>query len=252
MLTLERQEEIVRILKEKKAASVEELSKRLFIGPATIRRDLDVLQRRRLVKRTHGGVVLLEGLNTEIPLYVRENERSAEKDGIGRAAASLVRDGDILILDSSSTTYHMIPFLRGRENLTCITNGAKTALALGELPHARVYCTGGRLRENSLSFVGGQAKAAVANYHAQRLFFSCRGVTRESGAMDASDEEAELRRAMIAIAGQVVLLCDHSKFDRTAFYRACGFEEIDVLVTDRQPDAQWAKFLTEQQVEVIT
>ena len=251
MLTLERQEEILRILKEKKAASVEELSKRLFIGPATIRRDLDVLQRQRLVKRTHGGVVLLEGLNTEIPLYVRESERAAEKDAIGRTAASLVRDGDILILDSSSTTFHMIPFLRARENLTCITNGAKTALALGGLPHARVYCTGGRLRENSLSFVGGQAKHAIADYHAQRLFFSCRGVTREHGAMDASDEEAELRRAMIAIAGQVVLLCDASKLGRTAFSRVCPLDDIDVLVTDRAPDAEWARVLAEHGVEVV-
>lgn len=251
MMAVERREEILRILKEKRAVSVEELAGRLFIGPATIRRDLDTLQRQRLLRRTHGGAVLLEGLDAEIPLTVREGERSQEKQRIGQLAAALVRDGDSVILDSSSTTYSMIPHLKARENLMCITNGAKTAPALGALPHARIYCTGGRLRENSLSFVGEQARRAIGDYHVETLFFSCRGITREHGAMDSSDEEAELRRAMIAISRRVVLLCDGSKFDQTAFYHVCGLEELDCIVTDRQPDGQWMDFLHERGVQVI-
>lgn len=251
VLNLERQNRVLSILKEKKSVKVEELAKQLCIGAATIRRDLETLQKQRLVKRTYGGAVLLEGLNAEIPLYVRENERSVEKESIAQRAATLVHDGDILILDSSSTTYNMIKFLKHRENLTVITNGVKTAITLGELLHAKVYCSSGRLRENSLSLVGDSAKRFICDYRVETLFFSCRGIARDVGAMDSSDEEAELRKEMIRASRRVVLLCDNSKFDKTAFYKVCGFDAIDTVVTDQQPDGEWRSLFEQQGIEVL-
>ena len=251
MLTLERQNQIMIILKEKKSASVDDLSKMLFIGPATIRRDLDLLQKQNLIKRTYGGAVLLEGLNIEIPLYVRENEQALEKETIGEKAASLVHDGDTLILDSSSTTYSMIHFLKSKQDLTVITNGVKTTIALGEILHTKVYCISGRLRENSLSLVGEQSKKFISNYQVETLFFSCRGITREVGAMDSSDDEAELRKEMIKISKRVVLLCDSSKFDKTAFYKVCELDKIDYIITDKQPNEEWMAYFEQHGIESI-
>src|SRR5690554_5827583 len=104
MFTLERQQAILDLLKSNKSASVSDLSKRFFIGEATIRRDLDKLEKMGLIKRTYGGAVLIEGLDSEIPLFVRESEQKDLKVSIGKLAAQLVNDNDIIIIDSSSTS----------------------------------------------------------------------------------------------------------------------------------------------------
>ena len=138
----------------KKSATVADLSHALFIGEATIRRDLKKLEKANLIQCTHGGAVLSEGLDLKIPLAVREVEQKSAKNVIRILAAHLVNGGDTIITDSSSTALKMVSSLRGKEGMTVITNGAKAAIELSESLHARVYCTGGILRENSLSFIG--------------------------------------------------------------------------------------------------
>ncbi|NLN82226.1 MAG: DeoR/GlpR transcriptional regulator [Clostridiales bacterium] len=251
MFTLERQTAILEYLKVNKSASISDLSKRFFIGEATIRRDLDKLEKQKLVKRTYGGAVLVEGLNIEIPISVREKEQALAKDIIGRRAAELVNDGDIIIMDSSTTTYYMIPYLKSKSDITIITNGVKTATSLGNTLHTRVYCTGGKLRENSLSLVGQGAKDYIKNFSAQKLFFSCRGITPDNGAMDNSEEEAELRKVMMGCAEGIILLCDSSKLNKKAFYRICGLDSLHHIVTDKEPSADILAALTSGGIKVL-
>ena len=239
MLTLERQNAIVAYLKQHKIATVDHLAKMFFIGQASIRRDLEKLEKQNVLRRTYGGAVLCEGLNDEIPISMREHERAAAKDHIGRISAEIVRSGDTIIIDSSTTSLHMIPHLKNRSNLTFITNGLKTAAVLGETLHTRVFCCGGILRERSLSLVGNEAKNFISHYNVQKMFFSCRAITEGRGALEASDEEAELRRAMIDHAEEVYLLCDSSKFDQTAFCQICGLKRITGIITEQRPTAAW-------------
>lgn len=239
MFTLERQQGILEFLKQNKSATVKDLSKKFFIGEATIRRDLKKLESRGFVKRTYGGALLLEGLDTEIPLFVREIEQKEAKTVIGRLAANLVKDGDIIILDSSSTILKMIPYLKNHENLTVITNGAKAAIELGEQLHMRVYCTGGMLRENSLSYIGEHARNFIKKIHADVVFFSCRAIDSEKGLTDSNEEEAELRTIMLNNSAKRILLCDDTKFDRVSFCRICDFDSIDMVVTNKKPSDKW-------------
>ena len=251
MFPIERQQAIIQFLKEKKSATVTDLSRSLFIGEATIRRDLEKLAKSNLVRRTHGGAVLTEGLDIEIPLAVREVEQKSEKNIIGALATQLVNDGDTIIIDSSSTALKMVPALRGKDRLTIITNGAKAVIELGESLHARVYCTGGVLRENSLSFIGQQARIFIENYSADILFFSCRGLSIEKGLTDSSEDEAELRRVMGKSSRKVILLCDHTKFDKIAFCKISDFEFINYLITDQKPDSRWVEFLESKGITVL-
>ncbi|MCL2160101.1 MAG: DeoR/GlpR family DNA-binding transcription regulator [Oscillospiraceae bacterium] len=231
MLNLERQQEILSILKTNKSATVNYLAKNLHINAATIRRDLTELEKKGLAKRTYGGALLIEGQNSEIPFYMRENKMKDAKAVIAKKAVELISNGDIIIMDSSSTTFAMVNFLKGHENLTIITNGAKTAIDLGEL-HIRVYCTGGILRENSSSFTGHHAHAFIDNISADLLFFSCRGVSMDGVLYDSSAEEAELRKAMIKNSKKSILLCDSSKLDKTAFYKICDISDIDEVICE--------------------
>ena len=251
MFTIERQQGILNMLNTKKSVTVAELSQRFFIGEATIRRDLEKLEKRGLLKRTYGGAVQLDGLDSEIPLSIREIEQKDEKDVIGRMAAQLVQDGDIIIMDSSSTALKMVPYLKGKGKLTIITNGAKTAVDLGELLHVKVYCTGGMLRENSLSYIGELARKCIGGFFADTLFFSCRAIDIQKGLSDINEDEAELRRLMIENCKKSVLLCDSSKFDRNYFCKICDIGKIDCIITEKKPSAEWVQFIKEKRVELI-
>lgn len=251
MLTLERQNEMLLYLKEHKSATILELSNKFFIGAASIRRDLEKLEKKKLINRTYGGAVLIEGLNEEIPIGVREKERSDAKEIIGQLAASFVKDNDIIIIDSSTTSHHMIKHLKNKQNLTVVTNGIRTATTLGETLHSKTYCCGGKLRENSLSLVGDQSKRFISNYSVQKLFFSCRALSMELGAIDASDDEAELRRTMINSSDEVFLLCDSNKFDKKAFYQICQFNQINYVITETRPSDAWLAMLKQCNVNII-
>ncbi|MGE5558441.1 MAG: DeoR/GlpR family DNA-binding transcription regulator [Bacillota bacterium] len=251
MFTIERRQEILKVLRERKSATVFDLSRKFFIGEATIRRDLEKLEKAGLLKRTYGGAVLLEGLDSEIPLSIRETEQKDAKNLIGQLASGLVQDGDIIIMDSSSSTLKMAPYLKGKSKLTVITNGAKTAVELGELLHIKVYCTGGNLRENSLSFIGELAGRCIENFYADKVFFSCRAVSREKGLTDSNENEAVLRRIMIENSRKAILLCDHTKFDQVSFCKIGDFRLINALVTDKKPTGEWERFLNEKNVSLI-
>jgi DeoR/GlpR family transcriptional regulator of sugar metabolism len=251
MFTIERQQAIINLLKAEKSLSVAHLSKEFFIGEATIRRDLEKLEKAGLLRRIYGGAVLLEGLNSEIPLSVREMELKEEKNNIAYLACRMVNHGDTIIMDSSSTILKMIPHLKDKDRLTVITNGAKTAVELGGLSNIKVYCTGGVLRENSLSFIGEPAKRFVETFYAETLFFSCRAISMEKGITDSNEDEAGLRRLMMKNSKKVVLLCDHNKFNQISFSKIADFEHIDMLITDQKPVQEWSDLLKGKNVDVV-
>ncbi len=250
MLNIERRSAIMAYLKQHKAATVTELSHMMFIGEATIRRDLSALEREGGIKRTYGGAALTSGMDSEIPLYVREFEHKQEKDRIGAAAAKMAADGEVIILDSSTTTYQMVKYLSTKAGLSVVTNGAKTALALSGIPDMKVYSTGGYLREHSLSYTGAGAQSFIENIYADKLFFSCRALSAQKGLLDISEEEAQLRRQMIEHSKMSILLCDSSKFGAEAFHRICKIDKIDAIITDNiVPEA--AQIQNEYGIQII-
>ena len=179
MLEVERFEKIMEYLREKKTAPVNVLAKRLFVSEATMRRDLSELERKGLVKRLHGGAILLDGANQELPLYLRERQNTDAKRIISEKASHHIVEGQTIFLDASSTAQYLIKYFENYQNLTIITNGLKTAQELNSLSH-RIYCTGGLLLHNSSAYVGDFAADFVRNFNADIMFFSSRGVS-ESG-----------------------------------------------------------------------
>jgi DeoR/GlpR family transcriptional regulator of sugar metabolism len=251
MLTLERQNAIMDILKKEKAVSIQKLSEHFVVSTASIRRDLEKMEQKGSLKRTYGGAVIVDGVNVEIPLEVREIERKEEKNRIAREAARFIDDQDTIFVDASTTTKELTGFLDGIKDLTVITNGIRAMTDLAALDNVTVYGISGRLRKKSLSMVGNQAETCVSDFWASKLFFSCTGVLQSHGAMDYSDAEAEVRKKMMSVCEKVILLCDHTKFDRPALYKICPFSRINVLITDRELSPKWEAFLQQNRVELI-
>lgn len=251
MIPSRRQEYILELIRERKAVSVAQLSEELFVNEATLRRDLNVLAKGGAVTRTYGGAVLNEGLDSEIPFFVRETSRSDAKKQIGESAAEFVRDGDTVFLDSSSTTAFVIPRLASKRGLRIVTNGAKAVLMLSKLTNCEIYCIGGKLRENSLSFVGGETLQELKNYHFDACFFSCRGIDLRHGLTDSNMDEARIRRLLIENSKKSYLLADNSKLNIVSFYTIAPLGAVDALITDVRPSEEWTAALKRENVQIF-
>ena len=232
MMVSERHIRIVEELKENPEISVSELSQKLFVSEPTIRRDLTELHNKGIITKVYGGAILnTEAAYREIPFFLRENEKSSTKVEIGRRAAEMVEDGMVVMLDGSTSAYYMVPYLARLDNLTVITSGAKTAVALAEA-NIRTFCTGGQMIIHSFSYVGEQAEDFVRNINADILFFSCHGLDDKGRMTDNAIEEANLRKVMFEHSAKKILLCDSSKIGKTYFYNMGNVKDIDAIVSD--------------------
>ncbi len=250
MLYLERQHKILDLLRQRKFMDVHELARMLFASESTVRRDLAILENAGLLRRTFGGAALIEGLNAEIPLSVREDQSSREKEEIARLASSLLKSGNTIIIDSSSTAFKLIPYVRTRR-MTVLTNSPKAAIELAKYPDVKVCSTGGRLRENSLSYVGRIAKNAISLFNLDVMFFSCVGISLSGGLTDTNEDEADLKGAMMAHSRLKVAMMDASKFGLATFSRISGLSGIDYLITDQDPGPKWNEALSEAGVTLL-
>ena len=251
MFSDERRVQIIELMKEKKFIGVPELASMFYTSEATIRRDLDKLKKSGIIKRTYGGAALVEGIDAEIPLMVREEERTSEKQLIAQIASKLIKEGDVIIVDSSSTCAKLIPHIYTNKPKTVITNNPKTAIGLSKSNNMKIYSTGGFLRSSSLSYVGEPARNMIASFFVDTLFFSCRGASIATGLSEPSEEEAELKRVMLAQSKIKVVLLDSYKMKQKGFARICDFSNIDYLVTEVRPSEKWMRYLHENDVKVL-
>ncbi len=236
MLLYERHQQILDLLKEYRSATVEFLSSRLYTSPATIRRDLNVMAEKGLLTRVRGGAALTEGNNQDAPPLLRVNKEREKKERIARLALPLLRDGSTVFLDSSSTVSALAEKLTSLKGLSVLSNGIATVNLLNEMTTAKVFTCAGVI-QNQSSIVGQLSVRTVEKFHADLFFYSCCGLSLRCGATEASEEAAAVKRAMFANADKRVLLCDSTKFGLEFFCKSCDLSQVDILVTDRKPDA---------------
>lgn len=206
-------------------------------SPATVRRDLRMLERVGLVRRAHGVVALTESSGFEPLLHdpgFREqlHHLAAEKQRIAAAAAALVHDGEIVSIAAGTTVAKMCRLLRSRRELTILTNALNVAMDLSRQTQLTVHVTGGYLSGNWLALVGPKALESISSMFTETFFFGANGVHAEHGVTDRHPEEAAANQALARQARRRVLLVDHTKFGHTAGYQVCRAAEIDIIVTD--------------------
>ncbi|MBR4863141.1 MAG: DeoR/GlpR transcriptional regulator [Oscillospiraceae bacterium] len=231
MYNLERQEQIIRILEERKSISVQQLSKLLYVSQPTVRRDLDILSRQGKVQRTHGGVVLRQASDTEIPLMFREDQNNAAKKAIAEKAALLIHDGDVIFLDASSTVSYLVPHLKKFHDLLVVTNSPKTSMRLGE-QNIKNYCTGGLLLAHSIAYVGSETEKFISGINADVFFFSSRGYTEDGYITDSSESEVAAKKAMLQNAQRSYYLCDSSKRGKKFAFNVCSSKALAGIIDE--------------------
>ncbi|MEB8340316.1 DeoR/GlpR family DNA-binding transcription regulator [Streptomyces endophyticus] len=247
MLAERRHHLILRALRSGGPASVAELAEQLTVSPATIRRDLVKLEEDGLLTRVHGGAVMEEG---DQPFSEVAQVRVPEKDTIAEHAASLIAEGQSVLLDIGTTAYRLARQLHGRR-LTVITSNLVVYEELADDTGIDLVLLGGMVRREYRSLVGFLTEDNLRQLHADWLFLGTSGVRPNGQVMDTTVVEVPVKRAMIAAADRTVLLADSSKFPGTGMAKVCGPDSLDVLVTNSSAPAPTCAALTEAGVKVV-
>lgn len=233
MLVAERHREIVSVVDKKNSIRVTELAKMFNVTEETIRRDLEKLESQGKLLRSHGGAVSVKNIEVETPFSERQIAQVEEKAAIAKEAVKRITEGDVIILDASTTAWQIAQLLPDM-NVTVITNAIKVAVELASLSNVRVISTGGTLSPLSLSYVGPLAERSLESYHANKVFFSCKGIDLQTGISDSNEWQALLKKRMINIADERYLLVDHSKFGVKALAVFGQLSNMSEIITDHK------------------
>lgn len=226
MLPQERCAHILEALRKHSALEVGNLAAQLHVSEATIRRDLNKLEKTGAIQRVHGGATLGNKSNRDVPLPLREGVNALAKDTIARKAVKLIKPNDVIFIDASSSAAALVPYLPQNQNLVVITNAVKTAYHLG-LRNIRTYLTGGDMIDNSFSCVGFHAEALLSQMNPDLCFISCLGMSDKGLLTDTSIEETRLRQVVLTRTRQAILLLDSSKIGKEYYFTLSSLEYMD-------------------------
>lgn len=251
MLIDERRQHILNRVQKEGRVLVGELSEDLQISQITIRKDLDYLQSKGLIQRSHGGALRVQSSALVDPtLQEKLRQHSEEKLQIAKRALTMIEEGQCIILDSGTTTTAIAQGLKRFAELTVVTNAVNIAVELAGTT-LEVILAGGSLRRNSFSLVGPFAEDNLQEIHADILFLGVDGFDTEVGITTPNVLESRVNRAMINAAQKVVVVCDSSKFQRRSLSRIAPPAAVHVVITDRKLPQETADALRSQGIEVI-
>jgi DeoR family transcriptional regulator of aga operon len=246
----ERLNEIIDRVVENGSVDVLHLAKEFGVSAATIRRDLQTLHGQGLLRRTHGGA-LPKPAGLELPIRYKTSRQHREKRAIGLAAATLVKDGDVVGMTGGTTATEVARAFADRRDLTVVTNALNIAAELVSRPNIRLVVVGGNARHASYELVGPAAEAMIAQYHLDVAFVGTDGLTVAEGCTTHDEMEAHTDLAFIGRAARTVVIADSSKIGKVTFARICGLDVVDTLVTDAGIDPDVLDDVESAQVDVI-
>lgn len=252
MLAIERRKKILNTLRAEQRVVVADLSKEFDVTEETIRRDLEKLEKEGVAKKTYGGAVLNENAIVDLPYTVRKKKNVERKVKIAELVGELVEDGDRIMLDSSSTAVYVAKQLKSlnKKNLVLITNSIEILIELADVSGWTILSTGGSLKEGNLSLIGYQTERMLETFHVDKTVVSCKGIDLDKGCTDSNEADAHIKKMMLDCATTRILAADMTKFNKVSFVKSCDFENVDMLVSDEEPDDAWRKMTEAMGIEM--
>ena len=228
----ERKQMIVELINKEVKTTVVALCEKFAVSPATIRNDLRELELAGLLKRTHGGAMSNKKASFELNSYQKEVENVDKKAVIALAAVECVQDGDIIAIDTGTTTLEFVKLLVGKKNLTVVTNDIKIALHLEENSDLDVILTGGAVRRSFHSTIGLIALNSLKELSVDKSFIASNGVSVSRGVTTPNIEQAQVKEKLVEFADEVILLVDSTKLGKASFARFADLKQVDLIITD--------------------
>lgn len=251
LIPAQRRERIQEYLAVHQIARIADLCALLDTSEATVRRDLEWLENEGILERTHGGAILSQRLTSEPEYLQRLQKNPDEKRRIGALAASLIEDGDIVFINSGTTTTQVIHHIRANAGISIFTNNLNAALEIGDggFQHQLL---GGEYQPVSKSTAGRFALENLRQIYADKCIIGVDGISLKHGCTVPTNAEAEVVRAMIErTKGRVIIAADYSKWGVVSNFQVASIDEVDVLVTDEKFDASAIEELAERGVETL-
>ncbi len=251
MLPNLRREKILELLKEDGSAKVVDLARIFKVTEVTIRQDLEKLAKGDLIVKEHGGAYLKNVEDQVRNFSLIHQENLEQKAIVANKCLEFIESGDIIILDSGSTTTEIAKKLKGLRNLTIITNALNIALMLGAEPGIEVIVTGGEFKPPTLSLTGQKAADFFAGLHVQKLFLATAGISLKAGLTYPSISDLVVKKAMIDAAETTYLVADSSKIGKSSLASLGALSLIDFIVTDAGIQEKHRAVFKENEIEVI-
>jgi len=234
-----------------KTVKASQLIEMFGVSLETVRRDLKCLEEQGKIKRVHGGAVIDSQRSLEISYLIREGDNLAEKRAIGQAAASLIQDGDTVVMNSGTTVFEVAKSITARNNLTVITNSMHVAMTLAANKSIRVFVVGGELRNPDQVTSGFWSVEFLRHFRADKAVIGIGGIDIASGVTDYHSAEANIWSEMVKIASKCIIVADYSKFGISALNLVCDLRDIEYLVTDWNTPGKELSRYREQRIKVI-
>jgi DeoR family fructose operon transcriptional repressor len=248
----DRHAQLIGLLKERGYCSVVEMSQLLNVSQMTIRRDLHMLHEKRIVEVTYGGAHFIASKQVEPDFDTRTHEHLAEKQAIGKLAAELfIEEGDVVGIDSGSTTLEVVRNLPNIP-LTVVTHSMAAAKVVAQNKLYSLIVLGGVLQHEANCFYGPQAIAALHTLYINKLFLSTSGLLPTDGLSCNYLPDAEVKQALISSSRKTILCMDSSKIGKAYLARFATLNAIDTLITDNGISAESREAIEKQQIQIIT
>lgn len=251
----QRRNEILFQLEKDRFIRSSTLSEILSVSEATLRRDLEIMEKQGVIERTHGGAMTSHRMQSEPAFSASTEAYSHEKELIGAAAAGLVESGETIFINFGSTNTQVARHLKYRSELTDVTVITNNISVLGELqnePGFNIICLGGRFRSQSNSLVGALTLRGIDGIYASKAFIGVDGISLKYGCTTPVDTDAEISQKMIENTnGQIIVVADNSKWGVVSNFQVVALSRISMLITDDKLSAGAKKILEEIPIQVI-
>lgn len=248
MIKEKRMKRMEEYIQEHFSVSLDELMSKFNVSKNTIRRDVHALVESGAFKKVYGGVaVKLKNLE---PFQDRRVRNQTEKGLITKTSATYVEDGDIIFVDSGTTTLEMFDYLK-EKSLTIITNNMEFIVRSLPYENLNIIAIGGILERKTNSLVNPQRMEVLNAYNINKAFMATTGISLSNGVTNASPIETDLKQTIVRRSQNVFLLADHDKFDKYGLMTYCELKDIDYLITNKTPDKEYEVFAKENQIELV-
>lgn len=250
LLAEERHNYILESIKNTGKVIVKEVASKFGVNEITIRRDLESMEKKGLVKKTYGGAVLA-GSDFNPSVKFRHTKNLSAKKIIGKLAADIINDGDTIYLEAGSTCYEIIPYLADKKNLTIITNSLMLMSRLHEQPQHKLIVTGGQYRTESMDMIGPAAETTIAHLGGFTAFTSGDDISIGYGISGADVAAVSFAKHILRRAAKAVFVGTRNKFDRGALYKIADLDDLDYIITNAYPGDDWNTFAREHNITLL-
>ncbi|OOM13491.1 DeoR/GlpR family DNA-binding transcription regulator [Clostridium saccharobutylicum] len=233
-----------------KTISLDKLCEEFKMSKNTIRRDIDVLVNKGVIKKVYGGVTI--NTNKELLSFEeRTIKNNFAKSSIAQQCAQFVEDGDCIFIDSGTTTLNIVEHLKDKKNITIFTNNLNAIVQAIPYENIEIICLSGRLSRKTSSFTGLNASDVLSTYNLNKSFIACTGISLENGVTNTSPEEYKIKKVAVSKSSKCFLLADSSKFDVVSLMTFCDIKDLDYIITDACLPKKYIDYFNNYNIELV-